>query len=185
MQYLLPVALSLEFVKRTTSLEQRLVDTTTTGNDTDCRARARRDRLFCATGETNTGLVVLRGMTDDGCVVARCACKCTTVTNFLLDIADDGTLWALAYREDIANGENSLFTAVDECASVKTLCSDKGFLAMLVAIRIAEDDPCQRCAADPSSMSGKPPRENASLPARIVDDLLDDTTNVSITLSKV
>ena len=148
MQPVVPVALGLEFVIRTTSLEQRLVNTSTTGNNADCRTRARRDRLFCTAGETNTGLVVLRGVTDNSGVVPRCTCECTTVTNFLLDVADDGTFGALAYREDVANGESGLLAAVNKGAGMKTLGSDKRFLAKFVAIRVAEDDTCQWCTAD-------------------------------------
>lgn len=141
------MALSLEFVERTTGLEQGLVDTSTTGNNADRRARTRRDRLFCTTGETNTCFVVLGRVTDDGGIVARSACKCAAVTDFLLDIADDGTFGTLAYREDVANSEGCFLAAVNECAGVKTLSSNKGFLAKFIAIRVAENNTCKRCTA--------------------------------------
>ena len=143
-----PVALSPVFVERTTGLEQGLVDTTTTRNNADGRTRACRDGLLCTAGETNAGLVVLGGVTDDGGVVARCACECTAVTDFLLDVGDDGTFGALAYGKDVANAEGGLLAAVNEGAGVKTFGSDECFLAKFVAIRVTEDDACERCPAN-------------------------------------
>ena len=129
--------------------------------------------------------MVLGGVTDDGGVVARCTCKRTTVTNFLLNVADDGTFGTLAYRKNIANGESGLLAAVNEGTGMKTLSSDEGFLAKLVAIRVTEDDTCKWCPANPGCMSSKPPMANVGSPARIVNDFLDDTTEISVALCVV
>ena len=53
------VALGLELVEGTASLQQRLVDTTTTGNDTDDRTARTRHSLLGARGKTDTGLVLI------------------------------------------------------------------------------------------------------------------------------
>ena len=79
-------------------------------------------------------------MADDGCVVARCTGECTAVTNFLFDVADDGTFWALTDREDIADGQCSLLASVDEGASVETFSCDEGFFPEFVAVGITEND---------------------------------------------
>ena len=146
--WFVPVTLGPVFVVRPTSLEQRLVDASTACNDADRRTRTRRDRLLRTAGQADTSLVVLRGVTDDGRVVAGCTCEGATVTNFLLDVANNGTFGALAYRKDVANRESGLFAAVNKGASVKTFGSDKRFLAKLVAVRVAEDDTGKRCPAD-------------------------------------
>ena len=52
------VALGLEFVERATSFQERLVDTATTSNDTNGRARAARDGLLGAGRKTNAGLAI-------------------------------------------------------------------------------------------------------------------------------
>jgi len=49
------VTLSLVFVVRTASLEQGLVDTTTTGDDSDCRARASCNSFFLRHWEDGYG----------------------------------------------------------------------------------------------------------------------------------
>ena len=123
-----------------TSLEQRLVDTSTTGDDTDGGTAAARDGLLRAGGETDAGLVLVGRVADDGRVVAGSAGERATVTNLLLDVADNGTLRALANGEDVANSELSLLASVDEGTSVKTLSRDEGPLAELVTVGVAEDD---------------------------------------------
>lgn len=53
------VTLGLELVERTTGLEQRLVDTTSTSYNTYCRTAVTRDGLLGTTGQSDTGLVVI------------------------------------------------------------------------------------------------------------------------------
>lgn len=134
------VTLGLVFMECTASLEQRLVDTATTGDDPDGRARTTSNGLLRTAGQTDAGLVLLGRVTNDGRVVARRARERTAVTDLLLDVADDGTFWARRDGEDVADGEGRLLAAVDECAGVHALGRDEGLLAELVAVGIAEDD---------------------------------------------
>jgi len=55
-------------------------------------------------------------MADDGGIVARSTSECTTITNFLLDVADDGTFRTCRDREDIANSELGLLPCIDKGA---------------------------------------------------------------------
>jgi hypothetical protein len=162
------VALGLELVERTTSLEQGLVDTATAGDDTDRGTSRARDRLLCARGQTNASLVLVGRVANDGRVVARRAGERTAVPDLLLHVADDSTLRALGNREDVADGESSLLAGVDECASVEALSRDESLLAELVAVRVAENDAREGCAA-----------------TSVVDDLLDDAADVAVALGKV
>jgi hypothetical protein len=140
------VTLGPELVECTTSLEQRLVDTSTTSNDADSGTSTARDRLLGTRWETDTCLSILRRMADDGGVVARSAGECSSVSNLLLDVADDRTLRALREREDVANGERSTLAGVDKSTSVEALGGDEGLGAKLVAVRVAEDDAGERGA---------------------------------------
>jgi hypothetical protein len=85
------VSFSFVFVKCPASLEQWLVNTPTASNDADRGAGAARDGLFRARRKTNTSLIIVGSVADNGGIIARGACECTTVANFLLDIANDGT----------------------------------------------------------------------------------------------
>lgn len=133
------VALSTHSVVLATSLEEGLVDTATTGGNTDGSTGTRGDGLLGARGETDTGLAVL-GVADDGGVVARGASKSSAVADLLLDVEDDGTLGALSEREDVADGESGLLAGVDERAGREALSRDEGLLAELVAVGVTEDD---------------------------------------------
>lgn len=134
------VTLSLEFVVSTASLEQGLVDPSTTSDDTNSRTSVTRHGLLGTGGEADTGLVVVGGVANDGGVVSGCAGEGTTVAGLLLDVADDGTLRALAHGEDVADVQGSFFAAVDECAGVHAFGGDEGLLAQLVAVWVTEDD---------------------------------------------
>ena len=134
------VALGLVLVERTASLEQRLVDTSTTGNNTDGCTAATRDRLLRARRKTDTGLVVVGGVANHGGVVAGCPGESATVADLLLNVADNGTLRALSDGEDVADGESRLLAAVDESTGVNTLGGNEGLLAELVPVWVAEDD---------------------------------------------
>lgn len=133
------VPLGLELVECTASLEQRLVDPSTTSNDTNGSTSRTADSLLGTRGETDAGLVLIRRVSDDGGIVARGTGKGTTVADLLLDVADDGTFGALGDREDVADGESGFLTAVNEGTGVETLGSDEGFLAELVAVGVTED----------------------------------------------
>jgi hypothetical protein len=126
-------------VELATSLKEGLVDTTTTGGDTNGGTSLGGDGLLGAGRETDTGLAVLV-VSNDGGVVARGTGKGSAVTNLLLDVEDDGTLGALAEGKNVADREGGLLTGVDERAGRDTLGRDEGLLAELVAVGVAEDD---------------------------------------------
>jgi hypothetical protein len=132
------VTLGTVFVVGASSLEQRLVDTATTCNDTDSRTGTARHGLFGTTWQTNASFVVIWRVTDDGSVVARGTSECATVTNFFFDVADDGTFWALADGKDIADCQSGLFPAVDEGTGVETFSCDEGFFSEFIAVWVAE-----------------------------------------------
>jgi hypothetical protein len=127
-------------VVRTTGLEQRLVDTSTTSNDTNGRARASANSLLRTRRETNASLVIVGGVSNNSGICARCSCKRTTVTSFLLNVANNSTFREAANGENIADGEGGLLAAVDESTSVGSLSCDEGFGPELVSVGVTEDD---------------------------------------------
>lgn len=162
------VTLSPVFVVSTTGLEQRLVDTSTTSDDSNSRPRTAADGLLRTRWQPDPGLVVVGAVSNDGSVVAGSPGEGATVTDLLLDVADDGTLGALADGEDVSDGESRLFAAVDEGAGVHALGGDESLLAELEAVGVTEDD------------TGE-----GSTTSSVVNDLLYDSTNISVTLSEI
>ena len=126
-------------------------------------------------------------MSNDGSVGSRCPGESATVADLLLDTADDRSFGELAHRENISNVEGSLLAAVDESASMKTFGGNEGLFAELVTVRVAEDDTGKGSTATGStnfsnSFSSSIQRD---VPARVVNDFLDNTTNVAVPFGKI
>ena len=162
------VTLDGELVLGTRSLQAGLVGTATTGDDTNHTTGSVLDDLLSTGGELNAGLALIGVVADDGNVVTGGTAKSTTVTRLLLDVGDDGTLGHGGERKNVADGELSVLTGVDELAGVHALVGDEGLGDHLELVRVTELD-----LGEGSTTTG------------IVDDLLDDTTGVSVALSVV
>jgi len=161
------VTLGFVFVERSASLQQRLLNPSTTSNDSNSNPGISRNGLFRSRRKTDTGLVVFR-VSDNGTVCSGCPGERTTVTNFLLDVANDGTFRALGDGEDVSDGEGRFFAAVHKSTGVETLGCDECLLAEFVAVWVTEDDSSEWGTA-----------------ARIVDDFFYDSPNVAVSFSVV
>ena len=162
------VALDSELVLGTRSLEQGLVGTATTGHDTNHTTGRVLDDLLGTGRQLDTGLAVVGVVADDGHVVAGGTAQSTTVTGLLLDVGDNGTLGHGGEGQDVADGQSGVLTGVDELAGVHALVGDEGLGDHLELVGVAELD-----------------LGEGSTAAGIVDDLLDNATGVSMTLSVV
>ena len=162
------VSLDSELVVSTTSLEQWLVNTSTTSDDTNSSSGSRWDCLLGARWQADSGHAAVCVVSNDGGVVTRGSCERTSVTSLLLDVADNGTLWERGERKDVADVQGRLLSTVDELTSVHALGSDESLGSELVSVWVTESDTSER-----------------STSTSIVDDLLDDTSNVAVSLSEV
>ena len=162
------VALDGELVLGTRSLEQRLVGTTTTGDDTDHTTGGVLDDLLGTGGKLDTGLSLIGVVADDGNVVTGGTTKSTTVTRLLLDVGNDGTLRDGGERKDVSDSQSGVLSGVDELTGVHALVGDEGLGDVLELVGVTELDLGER-----------------STTAGVVDDLLHNTTSVSMTLGIV
>lgn len=90
---------------------------------------------------------IVRVVTDDYCVITRAPSEYTTVTDLVLDIADDSTFWDGSEREHISYNEGGLLTAVHKLPGVHAFGGNEELLLVLVAERVAESDACKRGAS--------------------------------------
>lgn len=148
--------------------EQRLVGTTTTSDDTDHTTGGVLDDLLGTGGELDTGLALLRVVADDGNVVTGGTTKSTTVTSLLLDVGNNGTLRDGGEGKDVSDSQGGVLSGVDELTGVHALVGDEGLGDGLELVGVTELD-----------------LGEGSTTAGVVDDLLHDTTSVSMTLSVV
>jgi hypothetical protein len=107
-------------------------------------------------------------MADNDRVVPRRPGEDTAIPDVVLNVADNGTLRDPPERQDVANGECSTASAVNELASVHALSSHEQLLLVLVPEWMAEGDLGQRRAA-----------------ARVVDDVGDHALQVPVALAEV
>lgn len=157
------VSLGLVLVEGTTGLEQGLVDTTTTGDDTDDTSGVGRHHLLGTRGQLDSRLVFVGVVADDDDVVTRGSGESTTVTGLFFDVGDDGTFGARPQGQHVTDVQRRLLTGVDELAGVDTFVGNEGFFSQLVTVSVSEHDLGQGGAS-----------------ARVVDDLLDDTSFVTV-----
>lgn len=152
----------------TTSLEQWLVNSSTSSNDTDGSSGSGWDSLLGTRWKTDSGDLAISVVSDDGGVVTRGSGERSSVTGLLLDVADDGTFWERGEWEDVTDIQGRLLSTVDELSSVHALGGDESLGSELVSVWVTESDQGER-----------------STSTSVVDDLLDDTSDVSISLSEV
>lgn len=107
-------------------------------------------------------------MCNDSAVVTGCASDFTAVTSNVFDVEDDRTLWELTDRENVTDLDCSLLADVDGHTGVDTFSSDKVFGHGTVTVWITEFDGCKWCTT-----------------TRIVDNSLDNTTEITLAFSKI
>lgn len=150
------------------------------------------DDLLGARGELDAGLALIRVVADNGDVVAGGSAQSTTVTDLLLDVGDDGTLRHLTEGEDVADGQGSLLSGVDELAGVHAFVGDEGLGNLLESVGVTEDDLGERGTTTCKSIMVSCRSSNCAQfvdfrrifgeLASIVDDLADDTSKVAVAL---
>jgi hypothetical protein len=181
--------------------KEGLVSSATTSDDTDHSSGSRVDDLLGAGGKLDAGLALIRVVADNGDVVAGGSAERTTVTDLLLNVGDDGTLRHLTEGEDVADGQSSLLSGVDELAGVHAFVGDEGLGSLLESVGVAEDDLGERstttCIAIMVSRRSSNCTQFVNFRrimylgnligelASIVDNLADYTSKVSVALGIV
>jgi len=133
------VALDSELVLSTRSLHEGLVGSATTSNDTDHSTDVAGDDLLGSRWELDAGLSLIWVVADNCDIVSGSASECSTISNLLLDVRDDGTLRDGANWEDVSDGESSLLASVDELSGVHALIGDEGLGVKLETVDIARN----------------------------------------------
>jgi len=162
------VALGGELMLGSRGLEERLVCSATSCDDTNHTTGRAGEDLLGTGGELDTGLALVGVVANDGHVVSGGTAERTAVTRLVLDVGEDGTLGDGGEGEDVADGQVGVLSGVDELASVHALVGDEGLDVVLESVWVAEDD-----------------LSKGSATTGVVNDLLYDTSNVAIALGVV
>jgi hypothetical protein len=86
------------------SLEKRLVGTSTSSNNTDLSTDPRRNSFLSSGGKTKAGGALLIIMRNNNSKCSGSTSKSTAVTNLCLDVANNGSLGNRSERKNISNG---------------------------------------------------------------------------------
>merc|ERR1711962_1858558 len=162
------VPLSLVLEVSSAGLQQRLVDSSSTGDDADHRAVAGRNRLLRSRWQFHFRPSHIRVVGDDGGVVAGSSGQFAAISQLLLKLTDDGSLRHGADGHHVADGQRRLLAAVDELARVHALDGDERLLALLKFVGISKLHDGQRRAA-----------------TGVVNDVFDDAFDVAVAFGVV
>lgn len=107
-------------------------------------------------------------MADNDGVITRSPSEDTTVTDMVLDVADNSSFGDGSEGKDVADDEGGLLTAVDELAGVDSFGGDEQLRLLLVPEWVAERDLGEWRAS-----------------TGVVDDVGDNTLEVTVALAEV
>jgi hypothetical protein len=162
------VTLDGVLVVSTSSLEKGLIGTATSGNNTDLCSDTRWDGFLSTRRQTQTGGSLIFVVSDDNSKGTTASCKTSTVSSLGFDVTDDGSFRDARKGQDISDSQSSLLSAVYELTSVHTLGTDEEFSITVVVVCVQELN-----------------LGNGGTSARVVQDFLDHTANVTFLFSKV
>jgi len=159
---------SLHLVEDSTSLKDRLINSFTGGDETDHSSGFTGKGLSGTGGKLDSSLAQIIGVTDDNGRSTRASSELTLITGLVFNVTDGSTFGNLVDGKDVTSSQRSLGTSVDELTSVHSFNSDEVVVSESVLIRVSEDD-----LSKGSSTTG------------IMDDLSDNTLNVTISFSEI
>jgi len=162
------VLLGVTLPPGSTSSEEGLVSSLSTGNNTDHSTALSLNGLTDTGGKTDTGLGQVFVVADDNSGGTGGTGEATTVTELSLNIGDNSAFGHGGEGQDVADDELGFAAAIDELARVHALDSDKVLSVVSVAILILELD-----------------LSEGSTTARIVQNVLHNALDVTLAFSKV
>jgi len=146
-----------------TSLEQWLVGTSSSGNNTNLCTAEGGYSLLTSRWKTETCGTLILIVGDNYRKTSRSTGKGPTVSGAALNIAHNGTLWYGIERQYISNGKCSLLSTVDKLSSVHTLRGNHELRITLETVGVEELDLGHWCST-----------------SRVVKDLFDDSLDVPV-----
>lgn len=160
--------LGLAHVEHSSGLEDGLLGSSASSDDSDGGSRIRVDGLANSGGKSDSGAGSVLRLRDHGRESAGGTGVLTLVASVLLDVADEGTFGDFLHRKNVSDSQRSLGSAVNILAGVESLGSDIELGVGSEGVGVSELNLGDRGSS-----------------ARIVDDLPDDPANEAVSFSVV
>jgi len=160
------VALDGILVVGSSGLQQRLIGTTTSGDNSDLGTDVGWDGLLTSGRKSKLGGSLLIVVGDNNGVGTGATGESTTVSGFGFDVANNGSLGNRSQGQDVTAGKAGLLTAVDELSAVHTFRTQEQFIVTLVSVLVDKLH-----TADWGTSTG------------VVHNFLDGTSEVTLLLS--
>jgi len=162
------VPLHAVLVEGGSGLEEGLVGTSSASDNSDLAPGVGGDGLLSSGRKAKAGgsLVLIVG--DDDGVVTGALGELSAVSALGLNVANDCSLRDGVKREHVSDDKSGLLSGVDELSGVHALSGDKELVVLSVLVAVVELD-----LGEGGTTSG------------VVDDVLNDSTDVSVPLGVV
>ena len=162
------LSLRLGLVVAVSSLQHGLVDSSTSSNDSNHSSALGVKSLSLSGRKSDSSSGSVLGVADDDGSGSRSSGELSSVSEVSLEVAHDGSFGESVERKDVSYAEISFGSSIDELAGVHALNGDEVLSSSLVSERVSEADDGKRSAS-----------------SRLVNDLLDDASEVSLSLGVV
>jgi len=159
--------LSLGFggVVSISGLEDWLIASLSSSNDSDHGSAVGRDGLSASGRKSNSSLLTVLSVSNDGGGSSGGSGELSSVSGLSFKVGDDGSLRHGRNGEDVSHSERSSLSSVDELTSVHTLNSDEILGSLLVSVWVSESD-----------------LSEGSTSTRVMNDLLHGTSDIAFSL---
>jgi hypothetical protein len=152
-------------VEEQTSLEDWLVITATSSDNSDSGSAAAQNCLTGSRGKSEPGLEAILGVTDNGGIGARGPREGALIAGFGLNITNGCSFGNLANGQDVTNGYGGLLATEYVLAGVSALSCQEVLVLVSIFVGVAELNLCEGCTS-----SG------------VMDNTLDDASYIAVPL---
>jgi len=160
--------LCLGFVVSVDGSQERLIASLSTSDNTNHSSAGSLDGFTNTGRKLDSGLAAIFGVTDDDTGGSGSAGEGTSVSEFGLNVSNDSAFGHGVNGENVSNLESGFLAGIDEHASVHALDGDEKLSSELVLVNVSELNLSERGST-----------------AGIVDNILDDSLDVALSLSEI
>jgi len=162
------VSLSSSFEPWVGSLQERLIGSLSSSNNSNHSSAASKDGLSGSGWKSDSSFLTVIGVTNNDSWGSGSSSEGSSISHLTLAVGDNSSFWHRLDWKNITNREWSLGSGVNKLSSVHSFDSDEVLNSLLVSVCISEDNFCKWGSS-----------------TWVMNDILDNSLNVSFSLNVV